>query len=103
MDELARLLPRLRRGNTYASCVVEDPPGYTIEPLANGACPFLMRTPTHALCAIHHLAPATGRDVAKVKPATCRHWPVSGRDQRDDPRRQESDAPIAHRPRVTCR
>jgi hypothetical protein len=77
MDELARLLPRLRHGNTYASCFVEDPPGYTIEPLANGACPFLMRTPTHALCALHRLALATGRDVATVKPAACRHWPVT--------------------------
>jgi hypothetical protein len=77
MDELARLLPRLRRGNTYASCFVEDPPGYTIEPLANGACPFLMRTAAHALCAIHRLALATGRNVATVKPAACRHWPVT--------------------------
>ena len=77
MDELARLVPRLRRGRTYASCFVEDPPGYTIEPLTNGACPFLMRTATHALCAIHHLALATGRDVAAVKPAACRHWPVT--------------------------
>lgn len=77
MDELARLVPRLRRGGAYASCFVEEPPGYTIEPLASGACPFLMRTPTHALCAIHHLALATGRVVAAAKPAACRHWPVT--------------------------
>ena len=77
MDELALLVPRLRRGNTYASCFIDDPPGYAIEPLTNGACPFLMRTRTHALCAVHHLALATGRQVAAVKPAACRHWPVT--------------------------
>jgi hypothetical protein len=36
-----------------------------------------MRTSTHALCSIHHLALATGRSVAAVKPAACRHWPVT--------------------------
>jgi hypothetical protein len=77
MDELARLVPRLRRGGTYASCFIDDSPGYTIEPRADGACPFLMRTRTHALCAVHHLALATGRQVAAVKPAACRHWPVT--------------------------
>jgi len=77
MDELARLVPRLRHGSRYESCFVDDPPGYTIEPDGQGACPFLMRTSTHALCAIHHLALATGRRVAAVKPAACRHWPVT--------------------------
>src|SRR6188508_408527 len=32
MDELARLVPRLRRGGAYASCFIDDPPGYTIDP-----------------------------------------------------------------------
>lgn len=76
MDELARLVPALRRGRTYADCFVDEDPGYTIEPRQSGACPFLMRTATHALCAIHHLALATGRPVASVKPAACRHWPL---------------------------
>jgi hypothetical protein len=77
MDELAGVLPRLRRGGEYASCFVDDPPGYTIEPLDGGDCPFLLRTRSHALCAIHHLALATGRPVAAIKPAACRHWPVT--------------------------
>ncbi|HWP64411.1 MAG TPA: hypothetical protein VNO26_00680 [Candidatus Limnocylindria bacterium] len=77
MDELARLVPHLREGRgRYASCFVDDGAGYTIEPLDNGACPFLMRTRRHALCAIHHLALATGRRVDAVKPAACRHWPL---------------------------
>jgi hypothetical protein len=86
MDELAAILPRLRRGGVYASCFVEDPPGFTIEPDARDACPFLFRTATHALCAIHRLALQTGRSVAAIKPAACRHWPLTlvpaGRDVR---------------------
>jgi hypothetical protein len=76
MDELARLLPALRAGSEYASVFVEDPPGYVIEAADDGACPFLLRTRRHALCAIHHLALRTGRSVEAVKPAACRHWPL---------------------------
>jgi len=76
MDELARLLPALRAGGGYASVFVEDPPGYLIEAADDGACPFLLRTRRHALCAIHHLALRTGRPVEAVKPAACRHWPL---------------------------
>lgn len=77
MDELARLKPRLREGGVYASVFVDDPPGLLIEADARGACPFLHRTRGHSLCAIHEVALATGREVARVKPAACRHWPVS--------------------------
>ena len=76
MDELARLLPALREHDGFASVFVDDPPGYVIEPRDDGACPFLLRTRRHALCAIHALALATGRPVASVKPAACRHWPL---------------------------
>ena len=76
MDELARLLPALRAGGDYANVFVEDPPGYVIEADDDGACPFLLRTHRHALCAIHHLALRTGRPVETVKPAACRHWPL---------------------------
>ena len=76
MDELARLLPALRAGGEDASVFVEDPPGYVIEAADDGACPFLLRTRRHALCAIHHLALRTGRPVEAVKPAACRHWPL---------------------------
>jgi hypothetical protein len=76
MDELSRLLPHLRAGDGYASVFVDDPPGYVIEAADDGACPFLLRTRRHALCAIHHLALRTGRPVAAVKPAACRHWPL---------------------------
>ena len=76
MDELARLVPGLRAGREYASVFVEDPPGYVIEAADDGACPFLLRTHRHALCAIHHLALRTGRPVETVKPAACRHWPL---------------------------
>ncbi len=76
MDELSRLLPALREGDGYASVFVDDPPGFVIESGDDGACPFLLRTRDHALCAIHHLALETGRDVRAVKPAACRHWPL---------------------------
>jgi hypothetical protein len=77
MDELARIVPRLRDGDAYASVFVEDPPGHVIEADDSGACPFLFRTGGHALCSIHRLALATGRPVASVKPASCRHWPLT--------------------------
>jgi hypothetical protein len=76
MDELARLLPRLHDGDGFASVFVEDPPGYLIDSGAGGVCPFLLRTRRHALCAIHSLALRTGRPLASVKPAACRHWPL---------------------------
>ncbi len=76
MDELARLLPRLRDGGGYASVFVDDPPGHVIEARDDGSCPFLLRTSGRALCAIHHLALRTGRAVPAVKPAACRHWPL---------------------------
>jgi hypothetical protein len=76
MDELARRVPGLRDGDGFANVFVDDPPGYVIEPRDDGACPFLVRTRRHALCAIHSLALDTGRPVAAVKPAACRHWPL---------------------------
>jgi hypothetical protein len=76
MDELAVLLPRLRDGGTYANVFVEEPGGYVIEAGDDGTCPFLRRTSTHAQCAIHALALRSGRSVASVKPAACRHWPL---------------------------
>jgi hypothetical protein len=76
MDELATMLPRLHDGDAFASVFIEDPPGYVIEAGDDGACPFLLRTRRHALCAIHALALRTGRPVASVKPASCRHWPL---------------------------
>jgi hypothetical protein len=77
MDELARLLPRLRDGDGFASVFVEDPPGYVIDADdAAATCPFLLRTRRHAQCAIHRVALQTGRPLASVKPAACRHWPL---------------------------
>lgn len=77
MDELARLVPALREGGGYANVFVdEEPPDLLIEPDERGTCPFLYRTRRNALCSIHSVALATGRPVASVKPAACRHWPV---------------------------
>jgi len=76
MDELAALLPHLREDGGFASVFVEDPPGYVIDSGDGGACPFLLRTRRHALCAIHTVALRTGRPVPSVKPAACRHWPL---------------------------
>lgn len=76
MDELARLVPPLRRRDGFANVFVEDPPGFVIEAGDDDACPFLLRTRRHAQCAIHRLALQTGRPVASVKPAACRHWPL---------------------------
>lgn len=78
MDELARLVPTLRDGSSYADAFIEDAGGIQIEPLNEaGACPFLFRKQGRALCAIHHLALQTGRAVAAVKPRACRHWPLT--------------------------
>ena len=76
MDELARLLPRLRDDDGFANVFVEDPPGYVIEANDDGSCPFLLRTRRHAQCSIHRIALETGRPLASVKPAACRHWPL---------------------------
>ncbi len=79
MDELACRLPALRLGGgRYASVFVdEDPPDLLIEPREDGSCPFLRRTAERSLCAIHELALETNRAVPAVKPAACRHWPVT--------------------------
>ena len=77
MDELAALLPSLRDGRRYRDVFVEDPPGYVVDHDERRGCPFLLHTRHHSLCAIHHLALATGRPVATVKPAACRHWPLT--------------------------
>ncbi len=77
MDELARLVPRLREPDGFANVFVDDPPDLMIEPRDNGACPFLFRTRRHALCSIHHVALRTGRAVDAFKPAACRHWPLA--------------------------
>lgn len=77
MDELVRLRPALRSGGEFANVFVEDPPDLLIESDDRGACPFLRRTRDHSLCSIHELALRTGREVAAVKPAACRHWPVA--------------------------
>ena len=76
MDELAAIVPALRQPDGYASVFVDDPPGAVIESHDDGSCPFLYRTRRHALCSIHSLALQTGRPIAAVKPAACRHWPV---------------------------
>jgi hypothetical protein len=77
MDELAALAPRLREGRGYRDVFVEDPPGYVVDHDEQRGCPFLVHTRTRSLCAIHSVALASGRRVAAVKPAACRHWPVT--------------------------
>jgi hypothetical protein len=77
MDELARLVPTLRDGRGYRNVFVEEPPGYVVEHDEQHGCPFLLHTRSHSLCAIHSAALATGRRVESVKPAACRHWPVT--------------------------
>jgi len=77
MDELAVLLPSLRDGRSYRDVFVEDPPGYVVEHDERHGCPFLLHTRERSLCAIHRVALATGRPVASVKPAACRHWPLT--------------------------
>jgi hypothetical protein len=77
MDELARVAPGLRRGRGFANVFTDDAAGLEIEPRDEaGTCPFLFGRQGRALCAIHHTALATGRDVAAVKPRACRHWPL---------------------------
>lgn len=78
MDELARVVPALRRGRGFANVFTDDEAGvWQIEPRDEaGRCPFLFSRSGRALCAIHHTALATGREVAAVKPRACRHWPL---------------------------
>ena len=77
MDEVAHLLPRLRQDDGYADVFAPDGSGMQIEPHdERGTCPFLLRTRGRALCAIHHAALQSGREVAAVKPRACRHWPL---------------------------
>src|SRR5579862_227918 len=77
MDELARVMPRLRQGADYADVFTPDAGGWQIEPRDElGTCPFLFRPGGRALCAIHYVAVRSGREVATVKPRACRHWPL---------------------------
>lgn len=76
MDELRALIPTLHDGDGYIDAFVDDPPTWVIDSNDDGACPFLLRTPQHSLCSIHHLALATDRRVPDWKPAACRHWPI---------------------------
>lgn len=77
MDELASLLPALREGRGYRNVWTDDPPGFVIDHDEEHGCPFLLQKGGRSLCAIHHLAVATGRRVEAVKPAACRHWPLA--------------------------
>jgi hypothetical protein len=83
MDELVRWQPRLRDAGGWASVFVADDGGYVIEGDERGACPFLFHTRAHARCALHACALATGREVAAVKPQSCRHWPLVTEPTRD--------------------
>ncbi len=77
MDELARVVPRVRRGREFVNVFAEESDGLQIEPRDEiGTCPFLFGRSGRALCAIHHTALRTGRDVEAVKPRACRHWPL---------------------------
>ena len=77
MDEVARIVPRLRQVGGYADVFVEESGEIQIEPRdERGTCPFLIRRQGHALCALHSVALQSGRAVAAVKPRACRHWPL---------------------------
>lgn len=77
MDEVARLVPRLRQADGYADVFSEESGAIRIEPRdEGGTCPFLFRRDGHALCALHAVALRSGRAVAAVKPRACRHWPL---------------------------
>lgn len=77
MDELARVAPWLRAASGYADVFTADDTGTQIEPRDDdGTCPFLIRRRGRALCAVHHVALRSGREVAAVKPQACRHWPL---------------------------
>ena len=77
MDVLARRLPGLRDRDGYANVFVEEPPGLLIEACDDGSCPFLFRTRRHSLCAVHKAALDGGTPVPALKPAACRHWPIT--------------------------
>src|SRR5581483_4962737 len=81
MDQAAGLVPALGGDGEYESVFVDDPPHLLIEPRDDGSCPFLYRTRSRSLCAIHSVALATGRRVADVKPAACRPWPIAVDDE----------------------
>lgn len=77
LDEVARIVPSLRRGGAYADVFIDDADGIQIEPRdERGTCPFSFRRRGHTLCALHDLALRSGRSVAAVKPRACRHWPL---------------------------
>ena len=77
MDEITRLIPALRQEGGYVDVFAEEASEFHIEPRdERGTCPFLFRTQSRALCAIHHVALQCGYDVAAVKPRACRHWPL---------------------------
>ena len=77
MDEVARLVPRLRQGGGYADVFTEEAGEIHIEPRdERGTCPFLFRSQGHALCALHAVALRADRPVAAIKPRACRHWPL---------------------------
>ena len=77
MDELVRVVPRLRGKDGYDDVFVEDFDGIRIEPRdERGTCPFLLRSGGRSLCAIHRVALESSRAVAAVKPRACRHWPL---------------------------
>lgn len=78
LDELARIVPGLRDADgTLTDVFTDDGDGWEIEPRdERGTCPFLFVRRGRALCAIHDLALRTGREVAAVKPRSCRHWPL---------------------------
>lgn len=77
MDEVARLVPRLRQAGGFADVFTEEGGEIQIEPRDElGTCPFLIRKRDHALCALHSVALRSGRAIAAVKPRACRHWPL---------------------------
>jgi len=77
MDELARLIPGLRHERGYANVFVEESHGMQIDPRdERGTRPFLFAQRGRAVCAIHHIALRTAREVTAVKPRACRHWPL---------------------------
>jgi hypothetical protein len=77
MDELSRVAPWLRQEDGFVDAFAAEPDEIEIEPRdEKGTCPFLFSHQGRSLCAIHHTALQSGRDVAAVKPRACRHWPL---------------------------
>lgn len=78
MDEVARLVPSLRRDGAYVDVFTDGDDGLELEPRdEHGTCPFLYRRRGRALCALHTVALESGRAVTAVKPRACRHWPLT--------------------------